>query len=378
MDKNTSEIFIRSIRSALTKKGELTEGFDVKSLWEFASMHDLAHLVSLGFFTLNKSGLLGEYNDKFTSAQVKAMFRHVKIVKELNDMASAFERIGVDFIFLKGSKLRFYYPEPWMRTSSDIDVLIKGCAEKDACEVFEKLNYKYLGEHQKSVKNYDTPSGVHIELHTAICDNGDVADELLKKVWDTAVLEDGFSHKYRMDDCTFLFHHVAHMAKHFCNGGCGVRPFIDLFVLNNRGESKEFFDMIFVAGLTDFYRAVKELVDCWFRGALPTYPCGMDEYVLRGGLFGTYENAVEVNAKNGKIRYILDRVFPPYVDMKDTYPSLKKQKWLLPFYYVARWFKLFFKFLRGAGRDELKAVSNIDKKRVNATQKLFENLGLRQ
>lgn len=376
MDINTSEIFIQSIRSALTRKCELAESFDVKSLWELASIHDLAHLVSLGFSRLGKSELLGEYNDKFTSAQVRAVFRHVKIVKELNDMTSAFERAGIDFIFLKGSKLRFYYPEPWMRTSSDIDVLIRG-SEKEVDEVLQKLNYTYLDEWHYE-RRYDTPSGVHIEVHTEICDDDEKVNGYLLGVWDRAVPEEGYTHKYRMDDTTFLFYHVAHIAKHFCDGGCGVRPFIDLFILGGRGESEEFFRMLGDTGLTSFYEAAKALSGIWFSGLKTVAPVGMDEYVLRGGLFGTYENAVNVNGRKGKFRYILSRLFPPYRDMREMYKVLRRHKWLLPALYIARWFKILFKALGGKGRDEMKAISNMDKKRVEDTQKLFEDLGLRQ
>lgn len=371
------QIFINSIKLAIGGEGELNLPIDSEALLHVASMHDLSHLVYYGFYKAGNVELLKDKTKDFKSFHTSAIFRYMKIAKELNDMSSVFERAGIDFIFLKGSKIRFYYPEPWMRTSSDIDVLIKPEAEKDACGVFEKLKYKHVGD-WRYVKNYDTPSGVHIELHTEICDDEFVVDEHLKTVWDTAVLEEGFSHKYKMDDCTFLFHHVEHMAKHFRDGGCGVRPFIDLYVLNGRGEGEELFERLDEVGLTEFYRAVKALMEFWFKDGEKNYPRGMDEYVLRGGLFGTYENAVGVNAKKGKLRYLLGRIFPPYAEMKDMYPSLKKQKWLLPFCYVVRFFKVMAKLIIGKGRDELKAVHNTDKKRVEDTRKLFEDLGLRQ
>ena len=36
-----------------------------------------------------------------------------------------------------------------------------------------------------------------------------------------------------MTDEMFYFYHIAHMAKHFEEGGCGIRPFIDLWTLDN-------------------------------------------------------------------------------------------------------------------------------------------------
>lgn len=375
MDKIVSNIFIQSLRQAIGKNGKVEGEFSPEALWNLASLHDLAHLVSVAFSSLGCQSKFGEYLDKFTSAQVKAVFRHVKIVKELGDMASAFEREGVDFIFLKGSKMRFFYPEPWMRTSSDIDLLVRGGFEDKAKEVLLKLNYKYLGEWRYE-RRYDTPSGVHIEVHTDLSEGEGVVDQKLKEVWNTAVVEDGYKHKYVMSDEFFRFYHVVHMAKHFSDGGCGVRPFIDLFVLKDRGENDDFYKMLEEVNLVKFYAGVKSLCDSWFGDGDCTETDKMEEFVIRGGLFGTYENAVDVKGKKGKFRYLLGRAFPPFVNMKEMYPTLKKHKWLLPIFYVARWFKVLVKLIAGKARDELKAINNMDEKRVEDTQKLFDSLGL--
>ena len=381
MDINVEKLLIDTIRSAVTgEKFDLVIDEDVaKSLYDIADIHDLAHLVALG---LSHSGALiktGEIGANFTTAQTRAIFRHVKIVKELTDMATSLERHGVDFIFLKGSKLRFYYPEPWMRTSSDIDVFVKAEHIAEAKKVLSGLGYKYSGEWRYECR-YDTPSGVHVEMHTDICDDDERIDEYLKTVWDTAILEDGYSHKYRMGDDMFLFYHVAHMAKHFGDGGCGIRPFVDLYVLSRRGEPKEdFYRMTEGAGLSDFYVSAKALTEYWFgSGDVQAVPQNMREFVIRGGLFGTYENAVSIGGGGGKFRYVMRRIFPVYRDMKDNYPILKKCCILLPFCYVLRWFSLLGKALRGKGRDEIKAIKGMNADKVQETKELFEKLGLRQ
>ena len=40
------------------------------------------------------------------------------------------KKVQIPFLPLKGSVIRQYYPEPWMRTSCDIDILVD--FEKDA------------------------------------------------------------------------------------------------------------------------------------------------------------------------------------------------------------------------------------------------------
>ena len=43
---------------------------------------------------------------------------------EYENLCSAFEKAQIPFLPLKGSVIRKYYPEAWMRTSCDIDILV--------------------------------------------------------------------------------------------------------------------------------------------------------------------------------------------------------------------------------------------------------------
>ncbi len=370
---DVTQVFTSLISVALGLDNKVEGECDNKRLLDLANLHDLAHLISFGARKVGYN--LGEYTDEFSARETRAIFRHVKIHKELTDMTNAFERIGVDFIFLKGSTLRYFYPAPWMRTSSDIDVLIRPEHIQKAKDTLIKLGYNYLGEWRYE-QRFDSPSNVHIEMHTTLSDEVESINECLEDVWDKASLIDGFGHKYAMCDEHFLFYHVAHMAKHMSDGGCGVRPFIDLAIINEKGESKAFYDMLKSAKLLTFYQAIKTLTDKWLKDKNRVVTTGLEEYVLRGGLFGTYENTVGARGGKGKIAYVFGRIFPCYRDMSDNYPVLKKCKILLPFCYVARWFSLIIKFIKGKGRDELKAVKNMDKSDATAVAKLFEELGL--
>ena len=371
--RDVTRVFTSLISVALGLENKVDGECDNKRLLDLANLHDLTHLISFG---ARKAGYnLGEYTDEFSARETRAIFRHVKIHKELTDMTNAFERIGVDFIFLKGSTLRYLYPAPWMRTSSDIDVLIRPEHIEKAKDTLIKLGYNYLGEWRYE-QRFDSPTNVHIEMHTTLVDDEDATSEYLSNIWDKATIVDGFSHKYDMSDEQFLFYHIAHMAKHMSSGGCGVRPFVDLVIINSKGENKAFHDTIKSAKLHTFYDAVKALIAKWFKGENRVVTAGLEEYVLRGGLFGTYENTVSVRGGKGKIAYVFGRIFPRYRDMSDMYPVLKKCKILLPIFYIVRWFSLVIKFIKGKGRDELKAVKNMDKSDATAVAKLFEELGL--
>ena len=90
---------------------------ELVKLYKLSKSHDLAHLVG---DALIKNDLIGndEIKAKYQKQVMIAIYRYEKINYELNRLRSALNEAQIPFIPLKGSVLRQYYPEPWMRTSS--------------------------------------------------------------------------------------------------------------------------------------------------------------------------------------------------------------------------------------------------------------------
>ena len=103
----------------------------------------------------------------------------------------------------------------------------------------------------------------------------------------------------------------------------------------------------------------------------------LEKYILGGGLYGNQEVGVAVvKKKKGKLGYFITRIFQPYYMMKEKYPVLKKHKWLLPFYWVKRWFSIIFKGKGKSSIKELKAGKTLSKLEVEDATKFLEKLGL--
>ena len=64
---------------------------------------------------------------------------------ELEHIKSVFEKNKIEYILLKGSVLRNYYPEPWMRTSCDIDILVHDEQLDKAVKVLTQTGYRVEG-----------------------------------------------------------------------------------------------------------------------------------------------------------------------------------------------------------------------------------------
>lgn len=387
MNTETSKVMFALLRSAVC--GDLLSSEEISlyspdilpEITSLAQKHDVIHLI---VFALKKNGLLDESNKNLESKMLTAVYRCEKLKYELTKLCAALEQAEIPFIPLKGSVSRQYYPEPWMRTSCDIDVLVH---EKDLQRVVSYLSDN-LGYRRESQNSHDismfTQGGVHIEVHYDLVEDNraNSAAAVLKSVWNVAVKHAECNYQCEMPDEMFYFYHIAHMAKHFVGtGGCGVRPFLDIWVLNHRvnfdREKRE--KLLSDGGLSVFTKQAELLSEVWFGNVEHTkITKQMEEYILRGGMYGTNTNrvAVQQQKKGGKVRYALSKIFIPYGEIKFHYPILQKHKWLTPIMEVRRWGKLIFCGHLKRTVNELKFNSRISENVAAETRVLLKNVGL--
>ena len=92
---------------------------ELEKLYELSKSHDLAHIVGN---SLIKNGLVTdpELKAAFKKQIMTAVYRYEKIQYELTRLKDVLNEAKIPFIPLKGSVIRKFYPEPWLRTSCDI------------------------------------------------------------------------------------------------------------------------------------------------------------------------------------------------------------------------------------------------------------------
>lgn len=346
-----------------------------------AQKHDLVHLLAVG---LKKNGILYKNNAMLEKEILKAIYRSERRSYELENLCKMLETAKIPFIPLKGAVMRNYYPEEWMRTSCDIDVLVRETDVDKAAEILtEQCGYTYGGKHTHDIA-MDAPNGIHIELHYIIIEDGRVSREssdVLKRVFETTVLCDGFEYWHEMTDEMFYFYHITHMANHFNYYGCGIRPFVDLWLLNHRVEFDAYKRKALLdeGKLTEFAKQSEYLSEVWFGRAEYTETAKMmEEYILRGGAYGSNENRIVIqqHEKGGKLQYALSKIFIPYDVIKTHYRVLEKHKWLMPIMEVRRWGKLIFCGHMQRSLEELEYNNNLPKDTAKKTRELMDKLGL--
>ena len=236
--------------------------------------------------------------------------------------------------------------------------------DKAAAFLVEHLRYSITGKTGHDI-GLQAKNGQTLELHYDLIEDScsQHSAEVLRTVWEDASLANDSQYRYEMSDSMFYFYHIAHMAKHFEYGGCGIRPFVDLWILDARpGADEQGRDALLREGkLLQFANSVRKLSRVWLEEAAADSDLEqLQEYILTGGMYGSLENWVKVKSEQvgGKKNYFLSRLFLTYNELRFAYPVLEKKKWLFPVMQVVRWFKIFNPNSRKKVKDEIRYSRN--------------------
>ena len=387
MDQRTIQILFALLRSAIcgTKLTEEERNCYspnlLPNLLKISSKHDVDHLLALG---LKQNELIPKGQNDIEKSILKAVYRYERTRYEYENLCTALEKAQIPFLPLKGSVLRGYYPEEWMRTSCDIDVLVRR-EDLDKAVSYLKDNHKYI-EKERATHDVSlfSPIGIHVELHFDLVEEGRAQNAIavLESVWENATLRENSECCYEMSDSYFYFYHVAHMAKHFESGGCGIRPFLDLWILDNiENADKSARDRLLAqGGLLKFAETSSRLSEVWFgKKESDELLQKLQEFILCGGVYGTTDNrvAIQQTNKGGKIGYIFSRIFVPFAKLKRYYPILEKHPWLMPFMQVRRWLMLSKPEVAKMAKREMEFNAKLEKTKANEMNVLLDNIGLK-
>ncbi len=367
---------VDELRTTLTQE-------QVSDLFNLAKIHDLAHLVGYALVKLNLISLESDLYKLFDKERMLAVYRLENQHYEYERVRELFKTEEIKFIPLKGAVIKGHYPENVLRTSYDVDLLVD---EKDFEKVkrllVDRLSYKAPKTATFHDMGFESQSKVKIEIHFSLKEGLQCADAILMNAWDYASVA-GQTSEYRLTNEFVMFYLTAHAAHHFLGGGCGIKPAMDLFVLENKLEFDEqkLNELLNKGKLLKFYKTLNQLKCFWFEGKEPSLDViTVSNYLISGGAYGSREKGVVIaNVKKGsKTRYFFSRMFLPYRKLKRIYPVLNKHKWLFPFYQVVRWFSFLFGSRSKTGRSELAVLTSVKKQELASARDLLSSVGLEE
>lgn len=293
-------------------------------------------------------------------------------------LCAAFEEAEIPYLPLKGSVIKDLYPEPWMRTSCDIDILVHEEDLDRALSAIESKTDFIVGErdfHDVSLVNRQ----VHFELHFSIKENMENIDALLKDVWRYAVkCPDSF--RYRLTPEFQIFHILAHMSYHLKRGGLGIRPYLDLWLLRGKTSYDEELlrGMCESCGILTFYEKSCDMLRVWMEGA----PCTpeletLETVCFAGAVYSSTEYAgAAVLRESVGLRYLMRRLFVSRAVLEELYPMLRGRPYLLPVCQVRRWLRIFQPKHQTLIRKELRDVQKIEKQDIKEFDSFLKTMGL--
>ncbi len=345
MTENAKKAIIALVKSAITGQPcEVPSDVDLVRLYKFARKQNIIPLMYYGMVN-SGFGVDTEIGEQFflTTCQ------YISVAEQqdscIASLLEEFDRESVKYMPLKGTTLRALYPKSEMRAMGDSDILID-LAQYDVIKpIMERLGYaEGVESDHELVWLRDC---VCIELHKRLIPsyNKDYY-AYFGDGWNKAE-PIGNSTRYSMSDEDNLIYLLTHFAKHFRDGGIGIKHLVDIkLYLDQKTLDFEYLGQQFEKlKLWEFFKNLRRTIEVWFDGAVEDeVTVAITERILSGGAFGQaslYKASDTLKKqKSGKNRNRFQRfmltVFLPYKNMCLLFPVLKKMPVLLPFFWVWR------------------------------------------
>lgn len=287
---------------------------------------------------------------------------------------------GMKIIPLKGCVINGLYPSIGLRTMSDVDLLYSGASVKELADLMEKSGYTAFMLEAGCHDTFHKEPNISFELHRKLVVDDSPYRSVLDDMFDKAVPDEEIPNLYHMKPEDLYIHVIVHAAKHFKGGGLGVRPFADIYLINQ--EYKGNWDFPYIqkqlesVGLERFENKLRELAYAFFGDEVKEVSEEDLAFVFRAGLYGKHHDAAWWYAgKGGKTQlgFYFHRLFMPYASMKTIFPVLVKWPVLLPFAWIYRFFDALLHRRQNVAKV---AATKISKEEVDYITRVERSFGL--
>ena len=339
------------IKVAITGENVIiNDSLDIESIIEIAIKHQILPCIAEGLYQ----------SKNFSNANIKDMLwksilRDQNQLYELMQIEKSFEQQGIDYILLKGSSLKELYPKSEFRLMGDIDILIKEAQYDKIKTIMRDLGFEEGKETDHELIWLKKPF-TYIELHKKLIPSyNDDYYSYFSDCWSRAI-QVASTHRYAMpheDEYIFLF---THLAKHYRDGGIGLRHLIDFWMIQKKYPNLDYKYInreLKKISLKIFHDNIISTLKVWFSHADSNELTDhITERVIESGSYGIKEkcnaaNAARVSNRADNVsvasrKEALKLIFLPFSHMKIKYPILKKIPILLPIMWVVRWLEAIF------------------------------------
>lgn len=382
--------FVKLLRAALngTVPDNPPENLDWKGLYRLADYNGVACTVYYGMMQLPKesrpeSAVMSELKK---AAQI-VLGRGTMLDIEVGSIMSAMDEAGINYIPLKGWRMKDMYPRPDMRSMCDVDILVSEEDMVNIPDIMKECGFT-LENHGVNHDSYHNSGTLSVEIHWLLFGDSSPYYSYFKDYYKRAVPcgeEGGRKCEMKFSDEEFFIHLITHMAKHFSGSGTGIRSVMDVYEYRLHFEDMLDWDYIDSElegiGLKGFAHAAWELAYDMFAGETDDVlgrHRDMALHILSAGTYGNRKSRVETymgGKYNNKAGYILHRVFPKLGHMKAAYPFLRKAPYLLPVFWCIRGVRSIL-YSRKEIKYEFGVVRDMDDSDMKRMKQIMKDSGL--
>lgn len=364
------EYLIHLLSCALNgRKPVAQEGIDYSALLSLAKKHQVYNII----FPLIKEmdDVPDSERTAFNNYHLSEITRMITINNEREMLYEELDDAGIKYMPLKGLIIKHYYPLESMRQMSDNDILFDSSRRDDVARIMKEYDYKPIATGENSDDYFKEPYCT-FEFHRTLFFKEHDFCPTFDDLWDRASVNSEHPYMYDMGLDDVYIYSVCHMYKHFSTAGCGIRFLADHYLFLKQESDKldwdyinSFFDKY---GILQYEQESRNLAFKLFdEQELNDDELSLLQTYINCGIYGDgkinltrklEQFSTDGSADNAKKKYLLYRLFPPKKKMVADYRVLEKKPYLLPLYYVLRFFKGLFN-----SKDtikEIKAVNKID------------------
>mgnify|MGYP003295677215 CR=1 FL=1 len=311
---------------------EIPKSLSIKKVFEHAKRHEVAQLAYDAASIVLDSNMLKLWKE----AYMHAVVRETEQNTAYQEVMKAFNEADIQTLEVQGTVTKQYYPKPYLRMMSDIDIIIAKDTIDKAGKILQRLGYEIQKNEYKS--QLDAKRGnIYFEFHTHYFDGSDKEEYELPEPFSEVPLTPLTMYKL----------HLLHTIKHLHNKGIGIRRIVDLYYIEERLKPKanieEVDNTLKKAGLYNKKEKLIAISNYWFNdGPFPKGAEKIIEEIKASGNHGTQEILFkhEINARSdqSKIGYFLSLVFAPKERICMAYPEC--EGWPLIICWAYRIFKI--------------------------------------
>lgn len=366
-----------------------TENADAHELFGLAKQHSVVGVVA---YTLDKF-------DLFENEEVRQKFMHEydrtvmnMLSREANAMSLCAElnKLGIDHILFKGMMVSAAYPIPALRTYGDIDMIIREKDTEKLCEFMKSKGFDHSLT-DAGVVNVFHKAKEHYECHKNLNVSNLKDKSYFENLWENAVKVN--DHTYSFEHNFHLCYLITHLEKHVYGSGAGLRMYLDIVLYTRMHKDSidldKVRDVLINLGLGRFLNTLLFVCNKWFDMTIPQWVESMDDkvynqmcdFTFAGGVFGdqsTEKNAEDAlrhsmadGKKNARIRFVIQRVFPPFSELVRLYPKYSGKPYLAP----VAWINHIVRFFTDKKFGRVKVISSASTDAARMKKEFLESIG---